>query len=652
MFIESIKESSLKPEFGILCQRLLALPSFDRTPFGLTWCVAEPQKSTTLFAHHDEEVFLILKGEGVMQIADEKQKISSGDVIHINPFSWHQLTNISQKESLVFISIHSFFSTQPSLPSAVTIFSPPPTPNGDLHLGHLAGPYIAGDVLKRYLVCRQIHVCHVSGSDDSQTHVSMCALLSHRSREEVIETYQNSMIKTFQQSSIDLDIFIRSQGEKLYERNIQRVFFALLQKGKIVKATCSIPYCGSCQQHLVEAYIEGRCCYCHEFMIGQCCESCGHITEAHEILDPKCRICKQEPIYVDEDLYVFSLENYRQQLEAFLKKSYLSKSQQKFIEAILSKPLKDFPVTLPFKEGLYTVADGFSQCFHPWFEMACRHLFFHEHNPRDENEEVVFFYGFDNSYYYSFLIPAVYLALDKKKYLPTCLITNEFYCLEDKKFSTSRNHTIVANNFLSKVDPDVLRLYLMMTRPENHATSFDFEGFTDFIRKIGIEGFEKWIKNLNAHLEKAEGVVTYDVAEWTDSQKKFYNYLNMATIEMEKFYHPHHFSPSNVAYKLFDIIRVSQNFLLANVHSENAFSKRDSFDLALSFTALKTFALLALPLAPNLGKTILNGFCQPCIWEKEVCIIQSGTSVCLMDTKPFSDTLRKLALQKECDFQV
>ncbi|WP_368737243.1 class I tRNA ligase family protein, partial [Acinetobacter baumannii] len=27
----------------------------------------------------------------------------------------------------------------------------PPTPNGDLHLGHLSGPYLAGDILTRYL---------------------------------------------------------------------------------------------------------------------------------------------------------------------------------------------------------------------------------------------------------------------------------------------------------------------------------------------------------------------------------------------------------------------------------------------------------------------------------------------------------------------
>ncbi|HEV3076738.1 MAG TPA: class I tRNA ligase family protein, partial [Thermoanaerobaculia bacterium] len=34
----------------------------------------------------------------------------------------------------------------------VLITATPPTPNGDLHVGHLSGPYLAADVYKRY--CR------------------------------------------------------------------------------------------------------------------------------------------------------------------------------------------------------------------------------------------------------------------------------------------------------------------------------------------------------------------------------------------------------------------------------------------------------------------------------------------------------------------
>ena len=46
-----------------------------------------------------------------------------------------------------------------------------PTPNGDLHLGHMAGPYLAGDVYTRYLRADGRPVNHTTCTDDSQTYV-------------------------------------------------------------------------------------------------------------------------------------------------------------------------------------------------------------------------------------------------------------------------------------------------------------------------------------------------------------------------------------------------------------------------------------------------------------------------------------------------
>src|SRR5215472_16354202 len=53
----------------------------------------------------------------------------------------------------------------------VVIIGPPPTPNGDLHVGHIAGPYMAADVHARYLRASGRSVLYVTGTDDSQTYV-------------------------------------------------------------------------------------------------------------------------------------------------------------------------------------------------------------------------------------------------------------------------------------------------------------------------------------------------------------------------------------------------------------------------------------------------------------------------------------------------
>ena len=49
----------------------------------------------------------------------------------------------------------------------VLITATPPTSNGDLHLGHLSGPYLAGDVYKRYCRLRGGTAFFITGGDDN-----------------------------------------------------------------------------------------------------------------------------------------------------------------------------------------------------------------------------------------------------------------------------------------------------------------------------------------------------------------------------------------------------------------------------------------------------------------------------------------------------
>ena len=54
----------------------------------------------------------------------------------------------------------------------VLIIPPPPTSNGDLHVGHLAGPYLSSDMHARYLRACGRPVIYATGTDDSQTFVA------------------------------------------------------------------------------------------------------------------------------------------------------------------------------------------------------------------------------------------------------------------------------------------------------------------------------------------------------------------------------------------------------------------------------------------------------------------------------------------------
>src|SRR5256885_16656487 len=47
----------------------------------------------------------------------------------------------------------------------------PPTPTGDLHVGHLSGPYFAADAFTRYLRLRGQQVAFLSNFDSNQPYV-------------------------------------------------------------------------------------------------------------------------------------------------------------------------------------------------------------------------------------------------------------------------------------------------------------------------------------------------------------------------------------------------------------------------------------------------------------------------------------------------
>ena len=109
-----------------------------------------------------------------MTIDGEDRELAKGSVVYIPPFSRHALENLSSEDSLVMLSVwwEPRASLAPARPRRALITSAPPTPNGALHVGHLSGPYVAADVLRRYLEMRGVETSYLSGSDDHQSYVA------------------------------------------------------------------------------------------------------------------------------------------------------------------------------------------------------------------------------------------------------------------------------------------------------------------------------------------------------------------------------------------------------------------------------------------------------------------------------------------------
>jgi methionyl-tRNA synthetase len=121
-------------------------------------------------------------------------------------------------------------------------------------------------------------------------------------------------------------------------------------------------------------------------------------------------------------------------------------------------------------------------------------------------EGVWHFNGMDNTFYFTVLYPAILAAAGVPEPKARGAVVNELYLLEGKKFSTSRNHALWADEFLSEEDPELVRLYLSWDRPDRYESDFTQQGyraFCEYIRPL-LAGQRPAAGGLPAELAGAE----------------------------------------------------------------------------------------------------------------------------------------------------
>jgi methionyl-tRNA synthetase len=356
------------------------------------------------------------------------------------------------------------------------ITATPPTPNGDLHIGHLAGPYIAGDVLRRFLAAEGADARYTTGLDDHQSYVPVRGLKDGgRKGEEVADQYGKSIESVWRQVGADFDTVVRPRHDAGYTAYVQDFFQRLHNQGHIVARTRPLPYCIGCERWLYEAYVKGGCPYCGAVGNGNACEPCGRPNDCADLTDPECTVCGQAAELRDCERLYFPLGRFEEQLLAFWQRVDMPPHLRALCERMRADGLPDIAVSHPSDWGVPVPVDGFHhQRIYVWFEMAPGYLREWEQTAAEGPAPApVQFFGFDNGYFHALLFPAAFLADDPDNApLARAFVVNEFYRLEGLKFSTSRRHAIWAHEELSRTSADVLRYHVLGDRPNGRQTSF------------------------------------------------------------------------------------------------------------------------------------------------------------------------------------
>ena len=85
-------------------------------PFGnkliLSSTLLEPNKSTSGHFHDgQEEVYFFVKGQGKMELDDDKFKVKAGDIVNIEDGVFHRVHNTSRTKQLYFVCVFDGGST-------------------------------------------------------------------------------------------------------------------------------------------------------------------------------------------------------------------------------------------------------------------------------------------------------------------------------------------------------------------------------------------------------------------------------------------------------------------------------------------------------------------------------------------------------------
>lgn len=370
-------------------------------------------------------------------------------------------------------------------PRQFLLFLTLPTPNGRLHLGHIGGPFLKLDVIKRFNQQIGNRAFIYGGTDSYDSYVLLKAAQTGRTVNEVCHYFHSAIEQDINKMHIEMDYFFNPLDEivsKLYFTNVQKINNTLLAKDKISVSTESYPYVESIG-FLPPSFILGVCSLCTALVHSLICENCGSALKPEQIVNKSCKITHEK--IQEKPNSVMSLSINKDLLLPKLSELNLSDDIMNLINDFLNKS-ESTRLTIPIGWGIpadnnsvyYTYGNFFTYLY------TLSEIFMTNHqldiNPFHENSEIetVASSGFDN------IIPFAITILNQatqfgckglNHYFP-----NYFMTLNGEKFSTSRKHAIWVKRIPKHLSIDILRLYLIKENSDKQQNDFNTLEFVKF----------------------------------------------------------------------------------------------------------------------------------------------------------------------------
>ncbi len=367
-----------------------------------------------------------------------------------------------------------------------------PYANGRLHLGHLAGAYLPGDIYARYCRLQKRDVVYICGTDEHGVPITITAERENKDPQQVVDFYYENIKNSFEKFGMSFDNFSRT-SLPIHHETAQDFFLNLHQKGFMDKKEIEQFYCTHDKMFLADRYIEGECPYCHfPDARGDQCENCGKWLEPIQLISPRCKICGNKPELRKTYHYFLQLSRFQEQLSKWIdSKTNWRSNVVNFCNNWFKEGLEDRAVTRDLKWGVpVPLEDAREKVIYVWFEAPIGYISgtrewaqkigqperWKDYWLDPENTKLVHFIGKDNIVFHAIIFPATLMAYGGYV-LPDNVPANEFLNIKGLKFSTSRGFALWVDEFLEKYQADSLRYSLAINMPETRDADFSWEEF-------------------------------------------------------------------------------------------------------------------------------------------------------------------------------
>jgi len=595
-----------------------------RPPFNVTRVTLRPGETTAAHNHHDNEVWIVLAGRGLVRSDGAAERVVAGDTVYLTPLATHTLHNEAMEQPLTFLSVwwedmdslaeaHSARATASTTDDRPVLLLPSfPTPNGELHLGHLAGPYLGADIARRALAATGTPVHLLLGTVGHQSQVAAAATAAQVSFHTLAEQNTDAIMAGLAAAGAEWDVFVRPTSPE-YPALARRVFERLRDDGVVLTRTTPTHHCPHCDRFLFEAFLAGACPHCGSYdTAGIECESCALPFADTDLIDVTCATCGSPAERRPLTRYFLPLEPLRDRLTAYLRTVRMGSRLAGYVDRVLANRLPDMLVSIVADDGIEVPGtDG--QRLYSAFELAARYLTAVDRLARDQGESgwesyltgrrprTVLFFGFDNAYLRTIVFPAVLGAFTDLAQLPDTLVSNEFYELDGAKFSTGRRHAIWARDAFDDKSRDRLRLYLAATRPEYRRRSFSTAEYDLFVQHELVEGLDGWLGGINARLDRHFAGAAPEAGSWIPEAEEFYGRIRALHAEAGSALGLGRFSPATAVAAVLSFVAAGRRFgeVAEDILAAPTLTGPARTCMALELMAVRTVAEVLRPLVPG-----------------------------------------------------